>query len=148
MEDTVMRLVGQFENQNEKIDWEQMGLEDAKVWIELADIEKFELLKYRLKFKPPLTTVIVPPIDGVQLFNERSHEHNNWFETRYEYDEQGDFQAKAGKLYNRGWFAYFQTVTEKVQEEIRRRGKLRLDSEIATHRETLERADVPERLVE
>ncbi|MBI2847039.1 MAG: hypothetical protein HYX82_04070 [Chloroflexi bacterium] len=100
------------------IDWEALGLEDGKLWVQLASQKDWEYLLHRLEVlkrqqRSPGSWV-VPYLVGTKTFSDRWHENKEWFYRQYELDENTDHHQQAESAYTRGLLSYLTAVWQMV----------------------------------
>ena len=125
-EDDLGDLIQRFlqEHHDREVDWEALGHEDAKVWVELSSLKDLELLFYRLSFvgRPGMLqrpeTEVVPHIEGAKRFAERWNELDKWVLEKYELDPDAPHHGRAKDAYDLGWFSYVRTVWALLQDQI------------------------------
>lgn len=107
-----------------QVDWERLGHEDAKLWVELASLKDLEELFYRVGFKMkgslagPLETEIVPFLEGVKKFHQHWQENEDWVNAQYSRDLEGNHYGSAKAIYDRAWFGYTTAVWGSVRDAI------------------------------
>lgn len=124
--DNLRDLIQRFseEHVDREIDWETLGHEDAKVWMELASLKDLETVFYRLSFvgRPGMlerpTVGIVPFLEGTKLFEHRWQENEEAVLRLYDFDENTNHYLRAKEKYELGWFSYARVVWEQVQATI------------------------------
>lgn len=114
----------------QEVDWELLGIEDARLWVQLARLEDFEYLLHRLEVlerqgRSPYE-VPIPRVQGVRFFEERSSEHDEWFDRRIEADEESNPYVEAKLTYQRGKLSYILAVWEMAKEVAK--GKRKVES--------------------
>lgn len=107
------------EDEQLEVDWKELGWSDARIWVELVDIEIFEHLFHRVDIlkKQGRPTWIVPPPGAPEAkrFDQRAWERREYFERLFELDQEGDPRQEAEEEYGRAWLAYVCAVREKIQ---------------------------------
>ncbi|MFC1952977.1 hypothetical protein ACFLWR_02480 [Chloroflexota bacterium] len=118
MSDIALRLRKEMESY--KVNWEDLGHEDAKAWSQIATLKNFEDLMHNLenaKKKGRTPGLWVAPIlTGVKGFEERAGENEAWFSRQKELDDNPDYFQMAEEGYERGWLSYVTAVWEMVKE--------------------------------
>ncbi len=122
MEEVSARLAQQLGEQT--VDWEALGYEDAKLWVQLAPLKEFQRVFRNLKamerqgWSPNSWDFIF--IQGAKTFWNRRTDNRAWFEQQYEFDEEGarDRIAQAEEKYNRSFLSYLTTVWHMVQDRV------------------------------
>ena len=148
----VHELVQRFrrEHIDREVDWEALGHEDARLWLELASLQHLETLFYRIRFKVtgslagPIETEIVPHIEGTPSFARRWKENDEWFAAKFEQDEQTNHYEAAKSAYDLGWFSYVRAVWDLLGKQIEADA---LDAP-ASRREKVSAAEAPRHLQE
>ncbi len=114
------------EDREQTVDWEALGHEDAKMWVQLATLKDFEDLFHNLKVlkrqgRTPYI-IVARYIPGTRTIWDRRNEHKEWFYRRYELDEKTNFHVQTEADYTRGWLSYVNAVWQTV------RGRVAADS--------------------
>ncbi len=125
----------------QEVDWELLGIEDGKMWVQLAKVDDFEYLLERLEVverqgRSPYE-VPIPRLQGDKVFEEHSYEHNEWFDKRIEAGQANNPYVEAKLIYQRGKVSYILAVwkmakkkaQEKYEKEISTRNKIRKDAQ-------------------
>lgn len=105
------------------VDWGTLGLEDARLWVELAKPEDFKRLLYRLdnfkdRERSPWETVI-PHVWGSMSFYEREREHQEWLRWVDESDDSEFLHYLTAKSeYEQSYLNYILAVWQMVKERI------------------------------
>ena len=107
----------------EVVDWGTLGLEDAKLWVQLAKPEDFERLLYRLEhFKDGQRSpweMIIPPVGGSISFYTREKEHTEWLRWVEERDDDTFSLYLAAKSeYEQAYLNYVLAVWQMVKERV------------------------------
>lgn len=136
----------------QEVDWELLGIEDAKMWVQLAKFEDFEQLFHRLEVlerqgRSPYE-VPIPGVQGVKFFEERSHEHDEWFDRRCEADEEGNPFIDAKLIYQRGKVSYILAVWELARKIAKEKSKSESVARESAKRGAWSHLKVPEQLAE
>lgn len=102
------------------VDWGTLGLEDAKLWVQLAKPEDFERQLWRLEhFKrqdEPWTELIAPIAGSNWSFHPRAHEHEDWLQRVYQVDDGTYLAAKLE--YEQSYLNYILAVWQMVKDRI------------------------------
>ena len=104
-----------------EVDWEALGHQDARVWVELASLDDLETVFYRLSFvgRPGMlqrpTIDVVPIVTGAKRFDDRWQENEQKNLRLYDRDEKTSHYEKAKDQYEMAWFSYARSVWNKVQ---------------------------------
>jgi len=117
MEDIARRLRQEIESY--EVDWEAIGQEDAKIWVQLASLKDFEHFNHNLKTGKRLRrtpeTWMAPILPGTKSYGERAGEHKEWFTRQSELEHEYDYHQKAQHDYERGWTSYVIAVWEMAK---------------------------------
>jgi hypothetical protein len=104
------------------LDWESIGCEDAKVWVQLATLQDFEDLFHNIGIhkRKGLESgqFLARIIPEAKWFGERQQEHKEWFQRQCELDETTNPFIQAELEYNRGWISYVTAVWNMVKKRI------------------------------
>jgi len=89
MQDVAARLSQEYSEQ--AVDWETLGHEDAKMWVQLASVRDFENLFHNLKIdkrqgRPP-RILVSRHLSGAKTFLDRQYNHKEWFERQHKLDD-------------------------------------------------------------
>jgi hypothetical protein len=112
------------------VDWELLGLQDAKQWASLATDDDwdriFEVLDYfeRDGKSPFEERASIPRVQGVATYYDRLQEYdvdNGWFEKRIN-DKQNPYEI-AQLEYQRGFLMYIIVVRNKMLEQLKEQMK-------------------------
>ena len=133
--DDLGSLVERFlkERADLEVDWQSIGIEDAKVWFELAPYKKVKDLFYKLSFvgrkgmlqSPSLN--IVPHVEGVPIFDDRWTKYDErTLELHDRESEQNNF-SMAFDEYQLGWFSYQRTVKSHLDDALSKDAEHRSD---------------------
>lgn len=136
----------------QEVDWELLGIEDAKMWVQLAKLEDFEYLSQKLEVlerrgHSPYE-VTFPRVQGVKSFEERFWEHDEWFVRQIEADEESDPDVEAKLIYQRGKLSYILAVWEKAKEIAKEKRKIESIARENARREAQNQIKVPDHLLE
>ena len=134
------------------VDWELLGIEDAKMWVQLAKLDDFEALVERLEiFKTGSRSpyeVPIPIVQGVKFFEERSNDYNEWFDRQIELDLDANPYIKAKLVYQTGKISYIIAVWQMAQEKAKKRYEASVISLEKAKREARNQIKVPDHLVD
>lgn len=136
----------------QEVDWELLGIEDAKMWVQLAKLEDFEYLLHRLEVlerqgRSPYE-VPIPRVQGVKNFEERSYDHEEWFIRQGEADEERNPYIEAKLIYQRGKLSYILAVWNMAKEIAKERYKTESIARERDRREARNQIKVPDHLIE
>jgi len=119
MEDIARRLRQEIESY--EVDWEAMGQEDAKIWVQLASLKDFEHFNHNLKVGKRLGrtpgTWMAPILPGTKSYGERAGEHKEWFTRQSELELEYDYHQKSQHDYERGWTSYVIAVWDMAKRK-------------------------------
>ncbi len=136
----------------QEVDWELLGIEDAKIWVRLAKLEDFEYLSHRLEVLERQGgspyEVPIPRVQGDKIFEERSYEHNEWFDRQIEADEESNPYVEAKLIYQRGKLSYILAVWNMAKEIAKERYKTESIARENARREARNQIKVPDHLIE
>ena len=136
----------------QEVDWELIGIEDAKMWVQLAKLGDFEYLLHRLEVLErqgrSLHEVPIPRVQGVKFFEERSYEHDEWFDRQIEADEESNPYIEAKLVYQRGKLSYILVVWEMAKEIAKEKRKIESIARENARREAQNQIKVPDHLLE
>lgn len=104
------------------VDWEELGWNDARDWVQEVDREGFDHLFHRVDVlrRQGRPTWIVPPptAPNASYFEQRwsaySEEFARQLEAAWEADNEFDPRPDAERAYRRAWLAYVSAVREKI----------------------------------
>lgn len=108
----------------EVVDWGTLGLEDAKLWVQLAKPEDFERQLYRLeRFKrqkeSPWTLLIEPVAGSIWHFHSRADEHKDWLRWVDQIDDGTSSLYLAAKSeYEQSYLKYILAVWQMVKDRV------------------------------
>ncbi len=106
------------------LDWEALGHEDAKIWIQKASLKDFEHFAHNLKVgrsKGRTPGIWMAPIlPGTKSYGERAGENKEWFMRQSELELEYDYHQKAQHDYECGWTSYAISVWEMAKQPIAR----------------------------
>jgi hypothetical protein len=136
----------------QEVDWELLGIEDAKMWVQLAKLEDFENLLHRLEVlkrqgRSPYE-VPIPRVQGVKFFEEQSYEHDEWFDRQVEVNEEKNPYIEAKLEYQRGKLSYILAVWNMAKEIAKEQYKTESITREHARREARNRIKVPDHLIE
>ena len=103
------------------LDWEAIGRNDAKVWVQLATLKDFEDLFHNIEIhkkkgrKPGQFLGRIIP--GTKWYEDHYAEYDYWFKRQYEIDGI-DIRTQAETEYIRGWLSHITAVWQMVKERI------------------------------
>lgn len=106
------------------VDWETIGRDDAKVWVQLAAWEEdFENLFHNVAIRKKKggdlgAFLLYRAIPGTKRFEDHYEEHKTWFSRQMELNEKVDPHTWAKTEYYRGWFSYVTAVWQMVKDKI------------------------------
>ena len=146
MEAVAARLL--TEHARQSVDWEALGYEDAKLWVQMASLVDFGALFHNLKVqkREGRSDNFIPlyrHLEGTKTFLHRQHEHQEWFYRQLELDEKADHFQAAGRKYTHAWLSYVTAVWQMVKDGIEADAKVR-EAALTKARAEL---DVPAHLV-
>ena len=134
------------------IDWELLGIEDAKMWVQVAKVEDFKILLERLKEieKQGRSTeeVLIPRLQGVKVFEQRSYEHGEWFDKQIESDPLINPYVEAKLTYQRGKVSYIMAVWKKAESIAQEKYKAKVDELQKNRQKAQEQITVPDGLID
>jgi hypothetical protein len=136
----------------QELDWELLGIEDAKVWVQLAKVEDFEYLLHRLEVferqgRSPYE-VPIPRVQGAKFFEARSYEHEEWFDRQAEADEERNPYVEAKLVYQRGKISCILAVWNMAKEIAKRKSNAEAIARKRSRREARSQIEVPDHLIE
>ncbi len=118
MEDIARRLRQEIESY--EVDWEAIGQEDAKIWVQLASLKDFEDFSHNLRVGKRLGRILgtwmARIIPGTKSYGERAGEHEEWFTRQSELEFEYNYHQKAEHDYERGWTSYVIAVWEMAKQ--------------------------------
>jgi len=121
MEEVALRLRQELESY--EVDWEALGHEDAKLWVQMASLKDFEHFAHNLKVGRSKRRIpgtwMAPILPGTKSFGERAGEHKEWFMRQSELELEYNYHQKAEYDYERGWTSYVIAVWEMVKQPIK-----------------------------
>jgi uncharacterized protein YbjQ (UPF0145 family) len=106
------------------IDWGTLGLEDAKLWVQLAKPEDFEhqlcrLERFNNHKESPWTLLIEPVAGSTWNFHIRADEHKEWLRWIDQSDDGTSSLYLAAKTeYEQGYLNYIVAVWQMVKERV------------------------------
>lgn len=105
------------------LDWEALGRDDARTWVQLATLEDFEALLHNVAIHSKKGGDLSPfllyrRIPGTKRFEDHQPEHEDWFTRQCELDEESNPYIWAKTEYYHGWFAYVTAVWQMVKDRI------------------------------
>ena len=117
MDAVAERLAQQLEEP--EVDWKGLGLQDARMWAEMATPEDWEYLQHRLDVwirqgHLPYD-VPVPHVEGVKGFYQREHENKEWMIRQFDRDAKSDHFLAAKARYDLAFVSYLIAVWEKAK---------------------------------
>ncbi|MFC1944487.1 hypothetical protein ACFLX5_03210 [Chloroflexota bacterium] len=131
------------------LDWQAIGRDDAKDWVQAASLDDFEILFHNVDVHKKIGVGKMGLYlqggykKGAARFVDRQHEHEDWFERMYELDEDPNHYIWAEAEYTEGWFSYVTAVWQMV--------KNRIAADAATRDESRQKAkdkpEIPDHLV-
>jgi hypothetical protein len=134
------------------IDWELLGIEDAKMWVQVAKVEDFKILLERLKEieKQGRSTeeVLIPRLQGVKVFEQRSYEQGEWFDKQIESDPLINPYVEAKLTYQRGKVSYIMAVWKKAESIAQEKYKAKVDELQKNRQKAQEQITVPDGLID
>ncbi len=108
------------------LDWEAIGREDAKGWVQFATLQDFEDLFHNIGIdkrqgvEPGQFEARIMP--EAKRFDERQQEHSEWFREWFhregKLDKTTNIYIQARLEYNRGWISYVTAVWNMVKKRI------------------------------
>ena len=135
----------------QEVDWELLGIEDAKMWVQLAKLGDFEYLLHRLDVlerqgRSPYQ-VPIPDVQGVKFFENHLSDYDEWFEKLIAADEQTDHYANAKFKYQRAKLSYILSVWNMAREVANERFKQESLTREKAKREAKSKVEMPEKLI-
>ncbi|MBP1706676.1 MAG: hypothetical protein H6Q39_400 [Chloroflexi bacterium] len=132
-------------------DWELIGIEDAKTWVQLAKVEDFQCLMERLKVlegqgRPPYE-VPLPRVQGTKVFEQRAYEHEEWFDRLADSDPLVNPYIEAKAAYQRGKISYILSVWRLAQSMSQEKYKAQVAALQKAKQDAQLQMSVPERLI-
>ena len=105
------------------LDWQSIGRDDAKHWVQVATLEDFEIFSHNVAIhkkhgRGDLGAYLFRRIPGTKQFEHRQPEHEDWFERQFELDEDSNPWIWAKSEYYEGWFSYVTAVWQMVKDRI------------------------------
>ena len=105
------------------LDWEAIGRDDAKTWVQLATLEDFENLFHNVAIRKKKggdlgAFLQYRQIPGTKRFEDHYTEHETWFTRQMELDENTNPHIWAETEYYHGWFSYVTAVWQMVKNRI------------------------------
>ena len=106
------------------VDWSTLGLEDAKLWVQLAKPEDFERQLHRLeRFKrqkeSPWTLLIEPVAGSTWNFHIRADEHKEWLRwVDHSDDGTSSLYLAAKSEYEQTYLNYILAVWQMVKDRV------------------------------
>ena len=134
----------------QQIDWELLGIEDARLWVQLAKLEDFEYLIHRLEVlekqgRSPYE-VPIPRIEGVKFFELHSYDYDEWFDKQIEANDEINPYVEAKLEYQRGKVSYILSVWNMAREIASKRFKQESLAREKAKVEAKNKVEIPERL--
>ncbi|MDD5700722.1 MAG: hypothetical protein PHU23_01625 [Dehalococcoidales bacterium] len=134
------------------IDWELLGIEDAKMWVQVAKVEDFKILLERLKEMEKQgrlsEEVLIPRVQGVKVFEQRSYEQGEWFDKQIESDPLINPYVEAKLTYQRGKVSYIMAVWKKAENIAQEKYKAKVDELQKNRQKAQEQITVPDGLID
>ncbi len=135
----------------QEVDWELLGIEDAKMWVQLAKLGDFEYLLHRLDVlerqgRSPYQ-VPIPDVQGVKFFENHLSDYDEWFEKLIAADEQTDHYADAKFKYQRAKLSYILSVWNMAREVANKRFKQESLTRDKAKKEAKSKVEIPEKLI-
>lgn len=133
------------------VDWELLGIEDAKTWVQLAKVNDFQCVLERLEVlekqgRSP-DEVTIPRVQGVKVFEQRSYEHGEWFDKQTETDLLINPYIEAKLTYQRGKTSYILTVWRMAQSMAQEKYKAQITALQKTKQQAQDQICVPDGLI-
>jgi hypothetical protein len=105
------------------VDWEALGRDDAKVWVQMATLEDFENLFHNVGIRRNKggdlgAFLWYRQSMGAKRFEDHIDEHKVWFDRQWELGEITNPHDTAKSRYYDGWFSYVTAVWQKVKSRI------------------------------
>lgn len=133
------------------VDWEALGLEDAKMWCQLATLKDFQREFHNLASavrngeRSYVWSSWWLPGNKTKTFWHRRNDQKEWFEQLYEFDEGGAWNriAQAEQEYGRSFLAYVTAVWQMVQDRVGAAARARE----AALKQTQAKVEVPDHLL-
>jgi hypothetical protein len=137
------------------VDWEVLGLEDAKSWAQLASIESWEDIFNRLDVferqgrSPFESQFPIPKVEGVKEYHEHSHEldgDNGWFDQQIQLNENVNPYVSSRLDYQKGFISYIMVIRQMIREKASQDLKKRV-SELENRKSELRtKIEIPEQM--
>ncbi len=105
------------------LDWEAIGRDDAKDWVQVATLEDFENLFHNVAIRKKKggdlgAFLQYRNIPGTKRFEDHYTEHENWFARQMDLDENSNPHIWAETEYYHGWFSYVTVVWQMLKKRI------------------------------
>lgn len=106
------------------VDWGTLGLEDVKLWVQLAKPEDFEkqvdrLARFKSRKESPWTLLIQPVAGSTWHFHSRADEHKDWLRWIDQADdEESSLYLAAKSEYEEAYLNYILAVWQMVKDRI------------------------------
>ena len=126
------------EYKGQEVNWEALGYEDAKLWVQLASLQDFTDLFHNLKIderegkSPPSFIPVGRYIPGTKTHWDHQDEYKEWFIRQIELDVKTNPYLEAGSRYNHAWLCYVTAVWQMVKERIAADAQTREEGHIET----------------
>ena len=133
------------------VDWELLGIEDARMWVQLAKVDDFQCILERLEVlekqgRSP-DEVTIPRLQGVKVFEQRSYEHEEWFDKQTESDPQINPYIEAKLIYQRGKVSYILAVWRMAQSMAQEKYKAQIAALKKAKQQAQDQITVPDGLI-
>ncbi len=128
------------------LDWQAIGRDAAKEWVQVATLENFEDLFHDIGVRKRTGGALgaflyAYNIPGTPRFKDYSHEHDEWFSRQIELDAASNPYVWAKSEFYEGWFSYVTAVWQMVKDRVAADAEAREESrekaqdklEIPTH---------------
>jgi hypothetical protein len=133
------------------VDWELLGIEDAKTWVQLAKVDDFQCLLEKLKVLEgqgkSAYEATIPRVQGVKVFEQRSFEHGAWFDKQTESDPMINPYVEAKLTYQRGKISYILAVWRMAQSMSQEKYKAQIDELQKAKQRAQDQICVPDGLI-
>ncbi|MDD5095376.1 MAG: hypothetical protein PHV74_13510 [Dehalococcoidia bacterium] len=105
------------------LDWQAIGRDAAKPWVELATLEDFEKLFHDVAIHRKngenvtglLSDYIKP---GTMRFEDYLNEHDQWFSRQAKLDQTSNLYDWARSEFYQGWLSYLTAVWQMLNDRL------------------------------
>ena len=117
------RLYQEYAKKTQRVDWESIGMENAKKWSESASLQDFEDVIHNITIHKRKGAVPGEFLGAWRIpegcrFNDARMKHDDWFNRQFELNERPNYYLTAEQEYNRGWVSYLTAVWQMVRSRI------------------------------